>query len=326
MSTSSATALSWAFIGLEDLSRCLCWRSSTAGFGSSFLNSDTGFANNPSISSSASPLGGGGAGDVDFCAICFRPNISSSSSANEFTFDDCGRGVWPRDAVALNAGVLRPLPLEGGGKWLALSTGAAELNAARRSSSAGDCMGRLEAVSRPANGLLIVCDSVCLLKGLFDPGGGIAPKDEGSGVLFPLTLFQNCESAPPKLASYCFLRSASCLSFSSWSCFWRSCNERPLPAGFELLVETSPAKLSLAGVAGFTGALNGLEDAAAAPDCCAESPERGVDRPESCGVGLWRKGGNAAGVVEGCLAGCDQSRLLRSSIAVSRCRSTQRNR
>lgn len=190
-------------------------------------------------------------------------------------------------------------------------------------------MGRFEAVSRPANGLLIVCDKVCLLKGLFEPGGGMAPKDEGSGVLFPLpTLFQNCESAPPKLASYCFLRSASCLNFSSWSCFCRSCNERPFPAGLELLLEIRLAKLSLAGVAGLDGGLKGLADVAPppAPDCCIDSPERGVDRPESCGVGLWRKGGNAAGVVEGCLAGCDQSRPLRSSIVVSKCRSTQRNR
>ena len=218
MSTSSATALSCALIGLEDLSRaasCL-----NAGLGSSFLNSSTGFASNPSMSSASPFAGGGGAGDVDFCAICLRPNMSSSSSAaNAFTLEVCGSGVGPLEAVALKAGVLRPLPLEGGGKWLDLSTGAAELKAAKMSSlsaAGGDCTGRLEAVSRPANGLLMVCDSVCLLKGLLEPGGGGIASAEGSGVLFPLpTLFQNCESAPPKLASNCLRRSSSCRSFSS---------------------------------------------------------------------------------------------------------------
>jgi hypothetical protein len=78
-----------------------------------------------------------------------------------------------------------------------------------------------------------------------------------------------------------------------------------LPGALDLLVDTRLAKLSFAGVAGFEGTLEGwlVAKLAPAPDCCAESVERGVDRPESWGVGLWRKGGKAAGVLAVFLAG-----------------------
>jgi hypothetical protein len=82
----------------------------------------------------------------------------------------------------------------------------------------------------------------------------------------------------------------------------------------ELLKDTRPAKLSFAGVAGFEGAFKGLAEPAPAPDGCADRAARGVERPESCGAGLWRKGGNAAGVLADGLVGCDQSRPLRSSM------------
>jgi hypothetical protein len=82
------------------------------------------------------------------------------------------------------------------------------------------------------------------------------------------------------------------------------------------LRDTRPAKLSFAGVAGFEGGLNAEEAAglARAPDCCEARPARGVERPESCGVGPWRYEGKAAGILEGFLAGADQSRPARSSI------------
>jgi hypothetical protein len=82
----------------------------------------------------------------------------------------------------------------------------------------------------------------------------------------------------------------------------------------ELLKDTRPAKLSFAGVAGFEGAFKGLAEPAPAPDGCADRAARGVEWPESCGAGLWRKGGNAAGVLADGLVGCDQSRPLRSSM------------
>jgi hypothetical protein len=84
---------------------------------------------------------------------------------------------------------------------------------------------------------------------------------------------------------------------------------------FEVLRETRPAKLSLAGVAGFEGGLKVrlTDEIAPAPDCCAE---RGVERPESWGVGVWRKGGNAAGGFAAGLLGADQSRPDKSSITV----------
>jgi hypothetical protein len=140
--------------------------------------------------------------------------------------------------------------------------------------------------------------------------GRCTPDDVGSGVLFPLPkVSQNCEFVPPNWVSYCFLRSASCLSFSSWSCFCRSWSESFVAAGFEEF-EMRLAKLSLAGVVGFEGALKGRLFAKA-PDCCAE---RGVDRPESWGVGVWRKEGKFdCGFAVG-LAGADQSRPERSSM------------
>ena len=39
-----------------------------------------------------------------------------------------------------------------------------------------------------------------------------------------------------------------------------------------------------------------------------------MERPESCGVGFWRKGGSAGELVDCFLAGADQSRPARSSI------------
>ena len=87
-----------------------------------------------------------------------------------------------------------------------------------------------------------------------------------------------------------------------------------LVGALELLKDTRPAKLSFAGVAGFEGGFMDLAEAAPDPDGCADRAARGVERPESCGAGLWRKGGNAAGVLAGGLAGCDQSRPLRSSM------------
>jgi len=167
----------------------------------------------------------------------------------------CGAGVWPRELCAPYAGVLRPLSGEGGGKWLEASTGAFELKAARRSASTGDdWAGRFEVVSRPTKGLFIVWESVCLTGAL--AGGRWSAVATGSGVLFPLPrLSQNLESDAPKCVSYCFLRSASCRSFSSCSCFCRSCRDSLVDAGLELLEGTRPAKLSLAGVAGFDGGL-----------------------------------------------------------------------
>jgi hypothetical protein len=82
------------------------------------------------------------------------------------------------------------------------------------------------------------------------------------------------------------------------------------------LTATRLAKLSFAGVAGFEGALKGLFRAAD-PDGCAE---RGVERPESWGVGFWRNGGKFDGGfgVGVCLLGADQSRFARSSISRAR--------
>lgn len=142
----------------------------------------------------------------------------------------------------------------------------------------------------------------------------------GSGVLFPLPKVFHCwASAVPNALSHCFRFSVSSLAFSSCICLCRSCNERLLVASFGLLEDTRLAKLSLAGVAGFEGALKGwlAPRLAPRPEGWAESVERGVDRPESWGVGLWRKGGRAAGeFVAGFLAGWDQSRPAKSSIVV----------
>src|SRR4051812_17760894 len=113
-------------------------------------------------------MGGGGAGAADFCDICLRPNMSSSSSRSALLLkEDCGSGVLPRERLVLYAGVLRPLIWEGIGKWVELSTGAAELKAARRSASSCELTsGRRELVSRPANGLLIVLDRPWFVNGL----------------------------------------------------------------------------------------------------------------------------------------------------------------
>jgi hypothetical protein len=88
-----------------------------------------------------------------------------------------------------------------------------------------------------------------------------------------------------------------------------------LVGALEVLRETRPAKLSLAGVTDFEGGLKVrlTDEIVPAPDCCAE---RGVERPESWGVGVGRKEGNAAGGFAAGLLGADQSRPDKSSIAV----------
>jgi hypothetical protein len=106
----------------------------------------------------------------------------------------CGSGVGPLEPNW--AGVLRALPKDaGGGKCVEASTGAAELNPARRSSPGGDCMRRAEVVSNPAKGLLIVLDKLELPE-RFEAGR--CRLLAGSGVLFPPPMLsRNCESLPP---------------------------------------------------------------------------------------------------------------------------------
>jgi hypothetical protein len=85
-------------------------------------------------------------------------------------------------------------------------------------------------------------------------------------------------------------------------------------ADLDVLRETRLAKLSFAGVAGFEGALKGRV-MAPAPDGCAD---KGVERPESWGVGFWRNGGRVEGGFAAGLLAADQSRSARSFISENR--------